>query len=638
MRKFNWISALLFSVALASCSNVSSNKNQPPAPAATLSALQVTPASVSLATHASQQFHATGLFSDGSTQDLTSSVTWLSSDSGVATISTGGMATAVTTGVTNVTAKSGTLQASATLAVNNASVGLTSLALSPVVSTLAVHTTQQLTATGAYTDGSSRDLTSNVTWSSSSTAAATVDVNGLVTGVAAGTTSITATLNGITQSMTVTITAPTITSISVTPEGFTVPIGISQQFVATAVYSDGSSQDLVSGVTWTSSLLSAATIDANGSATTLAAGTTTITATVGSLTDSTTLTVVPAHLTSISVLPATATMAVGTLQQFTATGIFDDGSTQLLPGIQWSSSAANVLSIASTGLATAVNTGTSTVTAASGGISGSATVTVTSATLVSLAIAPLNSSMPIGATRQFTATGTFNDSTTQDLTLSVLWGSSNGSIASIDDKGLVSSSATGQVTISANWGSITQSTLLTVSTVKLVSITVNPANGRVAPHTSAPFTAVGNFSDGSTANLKTVSWKSSKPQFASIRSSGLAHGKKAGTVTISATSSGVTGTATLVIGTGTLVSVIVSPVNPVVSSGNTQQFAAIGSFSDGTTQDITYNSHWSSSAAAIATIANNPSVAGLATTTSPGTTTIGVNSKGTTNSTNLLVH
>jgi len=637
VRKFNWISALLFAVALASCSNVSSNKNQSPAPAATLNTLQVTPASVSLATHASQQFHATGLFSDGSTQDLTSSVTWFSSDSGVATISTGGMATAVTTGVTNVTAKSGTMQASATLAVNNASVGLSSITLSPLVSTLAVHTTQQLTATGAYADGSSRDLTSNVTWSSSSTAAATVDVNGLVTGVAAGTTSITATLNGITQSMTLTITAPTITSISVTPEGFTVPIGISQQFVATAVYSDGSSQDLVSGVTWTSSLLSAATIDANGSATTLAAGTTTITATVGSLTDSTTLTVVPAHLTSISVLPATATMAVGTLQQFTATGIFDDGSTQLLPDIQWSSSASNVLIIASTGLATAVSTGTSTVTAASGGISGSATVTATSATLVSLAIAPLNSSMPIGATRQFTATGTFNDSTTQDMTLSVLWGSSNGSIASIDDKGLVSSSATGQVTISANWGSITQSTLLTVSTVRLVSITVNPANGRVAPHTSAKFTAVGNFSDGSTASLKIVSWKSSKPQFASIRSSGLAHGKKAGTVTISATSSGVTGTATLVIGTGTLVSVIVSPVNPVVSSGSTQQFAAIGSFSDGTTQDITYNSHWSSSAAAIATIANNPSVAGLATTTSPGTTTIGVNSKGTTNSTNLLV-
>jgi uncharacterized protein YjdB len=112
------------------------------------------------------------------------------------------MATAGTTGLTNVTAKSGSMQASATLAVNNASVGLTSITLSPLVSTLAVHTTQQLTATGTYSDGSSRDLTSNVTWSSSSTAAATVDLNGLVSGVAAGTTSITATLKGITQSMT----------------------------------------------------------------------------------------------------------------------------------------------------------------------------------------------------------------------------------------------------------------------------------------------------------------------------------------------------------------------------------------------------------------------------------------------------
>jgi uncharacterized protein YjdB len=636
VRKFNFILALLFSVLLGSCSNVST-KTQGSTPAATLSALQVTPTSVSLAAHASTQFHATGLFSDGSTQDLTSSVTWLSADSNVATVNTGGIATGVSTGATTVTAKSGSAQASATLAVNNAGIGLTSITLSPLVSTLAVHTTQQLTATGAYADGSSRDLTSDVTWSSSSTAAATVDVNGLVTGVAAGTTSITAVLNGVTQSMSLTITAPTITSISITPEGFTVPIGINQQFVATAIYSDGSSQDLVSGVTWTSSLLSAATIDANGSATTLAPGTTTITATVGSLTDSTTLTVVPAHLTSISVLPITATMAVGTLQQFTATGIFDDGSTQLLPTIQWSSSAPNVLTIASTGLATAVSAGTSTVTAASGGVSGTATVTVTNATLVSLVIAPLNSSMPIGATRQFSATGTFDDSTTQDMTISVLWGSSNGSIASIDNKGLVSSSATGQVTISANWGPTTQTTLLTVSTVKLVSITVNPANGRVAPHTSALFTAVGNFSDGSTANLKTVSWKSSKPQFASIRTSGLAHGKKAGTVTISATSSGVTGTATLVVGTGTLVSVIVSPVNPVVSSGSTQQFAAIGTFSDSTTQDITYNSHWSSSAASIATIANNPSVAGLATTTAPGNTTIGVNAKGVTNSTTLLV-
>jgi trimeric autotransporter adhesin len=635
VRKLCGILAWSFSALLAGCNGASSS-NQTPTPPS-LSSIQVTPASVSVAAHGSQQFHATGLFSDGSTKDLTSTATWSSTDSSVASIVAGGMATGVAPGSVTVTAQSGGKQASAALSVNSASTNLTAITLAPLVSTLAVNTTLQLAATGTYSDGSSRDLTSTVSWSSSVASAATVDVNGLVSGVAAGTTSITATLASVTQSLTLTVTVPTITSISITPEGFTEPIGIQQQFVATAVYSDGSSQDLVTGVTWTSSLPSAATIDASGVATTLAAGTTTITATVGSLTDSTTLTVVPAHLTSISIVPATATLAVGIVQPFTATGIFDDGSTQLLPSVEWSSSNSNVLAVLSTGFATAVGTGTTTVTATSGGISGSANVTVTGATLVSLVVMPTNSSMPTGATKQFTASGTFSDGSTQDMTLSVLWASSNSSVASIDGKGLVGSNAAGQVTISASWGSTTQSTSLTVSNVSLVSITVSPSNGRVAPHTSALFTAIGNFSDGSTANLRSVSWKSSKPQFASIRSSGLAHGKKPGTVTISATSSGITGTATLVIGTGTLVSVTISPSNPAVSSGSTQQFAAIGSFSDGTTQDITYNSHWSSSVAGVATIANNPSVAGLATTSATGTTTIGVNAKGVTATTTLLV-
>ena len=56
-----------------------------------------------------------------------------------------------------------------------------------------------------------------------------------------------------------TITAPTIASISVTPDDLTLGIGIGQQYTATAVYSDGSTQDLTSGVTWSSSATSVAT-------------------------------------------------------------------------------------------------------------------------------------------------------------------------------------------------------------------------------------------------------------------------------------------------------------------------------------------------------------------------------------------
>jgi trimeric autotransporter adhesin len=182
---------------------------------------------------------------------------------------------------------------------------------------------------------------------------------------------------------------------------------------------------------------------------------------------------------------------------------------------------------------------------------------------------------------------------------------------------------------------VVQSTSLTVSNVALASISITPANPTISKGTLLKFTATGTYTDGSTATLTNVTWKSSKPQFANIRSSGIVHGKKAGSVTISATAFGVTGTTTFTVGTGTLVSIAVSPLNPSVSTGATQQFIATGTFSDATTQDVTLSSHWSSSNSSVATIANAPVQAGLATTKASGTTTIGANTRGVTASTSL---
>jgi uncharacterized protein YjdB len=595
-------------------------------------------------------FKATGKYSDGSSKDLTSSAQWASSDSSTAAVSAAGIATGMAAGTATISAQSKGITGSATLTVGgsggsgggggggNAGANLTAIAVTPVNPSVPVNTVQQLTATGSYTDGSSADLTSLVTWTSSAVSKANVDASGVVTGVAAGSASITATLNSVSGSTTVTVTAPSITAISVSPDGLTLPLNVTQQFVATASYSDGSSQDLVTGVTWSSSATSVATIDNNGLASLLTAGTVTITAQVGSLTDTATITVVGAHLTSIAISPATPTMAAGTEQQFTATGSFDDGSTQVLPTVQWTSTSSNILAVSSSGLGTAVAAGNSTLSATSGSITGTTSVTVTNATLVSLAIAPANSSMPIGASKQFTATGTFSDSSTQDVTQLVLWKSSNAAAASINAAGLASSFVAGTTTIQAQLGSVAQSTTLTVSIVDLVSIAISPANPTLSKHTSVKFTATGTYSDGSTSVLTAVSWKSSKPQIANLRGSGIVHAKKAGQATITATAFGVKGTTTLTVGTGTLSSIAIAPSNTSISAGATQQFTATGTFSDGTTQDVTINSHWSSSVASAATIANGPPQAGLATTYAAGTTTIGANSGGITASTTLVVN
>jgi uncharacterized protein YjdB len=642
-----WLLVSLF-LFLAACSGKNPTGTRGTGGSGTLASISVTPTSTSVSVSAQVSFKATGIYSDGSSKDLTASAQWASSDSGTASMTPAGIATGMAAGTATISAQSSGMTGSATLTVSasggsgggggDAGKNLTSIAVTPLNPSVPVNTVQQLTASGSYSDGSSADLTSLVTWTSSVVSKANVNATGAVTGVAAGSASITAALNGISGSTTVTVTAPSITAISVSPDGLTLPIDITQQFVATATYSDGSSQDLAGGVTWSSSSTSVATIDNTGLASLLAAGTVTITAKVGSLSDTATVTVVGAHLTSIAITPATPTMAAGTEQQFTATGIFDDGSTQLLPSVQWSATSPNILTVNATGLGVAVAGGNSTLSATSGSITGTTSITVTSATLVSLAIAPLTSSMPVGATKQFTATGTFSDNSTQDVTQLVLWKSSDAAVASISATGLASSFVAGTTTIQAQLGSQTQSTTLTVSVVDLVSIAITPANPTLAKGTSVRFTATGTYSDGSTAVLTAVSWKSSKPQIANVRGTGIVHAKKAGQATITATAFGVKGTTTLTVGTGTLNSITITPANTTVSAHATQQFAATGKFSDGSTQDVTLNSHWSSSVAPVATIANGPPQAALATTYTHGTTTIGANSGGVTASTTLSVN
>jgi len=631
---------LVLTLALTNCGSggAQSNNNPPPPVSLSLSSLQMTPGSASVAPGAILQFTATGKYSDGSSKDLTASAQWKSSDSSVASIAAAGKVTAVGAGTVTVTATSGQMQATAIVQVTSAATNLASIAVSPAGSSLPVNTSLQFTATGTYKDGSSRDLTALVNWASFATATATINAGGLATGVAAGSTTITASLGTIIGSTSLTITAPTISSIVVTPDGLTLGIGIGEQYTATAIYSDGSTQDLVSGVTWTSSAPGVASINSSGLATTVGAGSATITAKVGSLTDTTQLTVVAANLVSISVTPTPSSIAVGTAQQFSAVGSFNDGSTQLLTSVTWSSSSSSVATINSSGLATAVGTGTATITATSGSVTGTAALTVTGASVTAITVTPANSNMPVGTTKQFTATASFSDGSSQDVTASVLWGSSNPAAAAINNQGLVSSVAAGSTTINAVLDSVTGSTNLTVTTVKLVGIAILPSNPRIEARTFVKFTAVGTFSDGSTGgNLAGVSWKSSTPKVASMRGSGTAFGKRTGSVTITASASGLKGTTTLTVSNGTLVSLAITPANSIASNGSKQQFTATGTFSDSTTQDITLNVHWSSSSASVATIANAPSTAGLATAAGVGSTTIGANSGGITNSTSLTV-
>jgi uncharacterized protein YjdB len=264
---------------------------------------------------------------------------------------------------------------------NNSGAVLTSIAVTPATPSIAIGAPKQFTATGTYADGTSADITTSVIWSSGTTGSATVNASGIATGVAAGTSVITATSGDKTATATLTVTTATLASIAVTATNPSIATAATKQFTATATYSDDTSEDITRFVTWTSGTPGVATIDANGLATGLAAGTSVITATSGSKTANTTLTVTSATLASIAVTPALPSIAPAATKQFTATATYSDNtSADITTQVIWSSGTTGVATINASGLATGVVAGTSVITATSGVKTGNTTLTVAAAT------------------------------------------------------------------------------------------------------------------------------------------------------------------------------------------------------------------------------------------------------------------
>ncbi len=172
-------------------------------------------------------------------------------------------------------------------------------------------------------------------------------------------------------------------SITLSPSSSTIPDGLWQQFTVTGNYSDGHTQNVTGAATWTSSNSGVAAIGSStGVARAVALGTTTIVASYGGFTESATLTVTPAVLASIAVNPSLSSIAVGTTEQFTATGLMTDNTTTILTtSASWSSSPSEVAVVSnetgSQGLVTSDASGTALITARLGTVSGTATLVVT---------------------------------------------------------------------------------------------------------------------------------------------------------------------------------------------------------------------------------------------------------------------
>jgi hypothetical protein len=540
-----------------------------PAPTAIL----VEPDSVQVPRGLTQQFTATAVFEDGSQVDVTSAVSWMSSNQNVATVDASGLATSLIEGITSISAvHSSGKTASATMVVEAARVGR--ITVTPVSTQIGRGELQAYRAQATYTDGTTRDLTNAAVWSSSDTTVAAPHPTQRATFVGgnAGTATISATdplfgasSNDTGDSAVLEVLLPFVESIAVLPMAETLALGRDVQLAAVAVYSDNTSADVTNSVIWSSTAPAVAAVDSLGFVTSLSVGTAVISATdpaTGLSSDdasfSSVITVAPAALESIEVTPSARAMVIGSVQQFTATGSYSDGTTEnISSSVVWAPSS-SALTVNNNGVATAVSVGTVTLVArdTESGVSSadsnqSATVTISDATLLSLAITPTSTTVPAGAEVRFTAVGTFDNGADVDMTALVTWNSSIPAVAEVNNtgalRGLAIGRSAGATTISAvepssgvtsngSGGSAT----LNVTATQLVSIEVLPRPSVVDRNRTRQFTAIGHFNGGGAYPItNTVTWASSNSALATISNAvatrGLATGVAVGVLTISAT-------------------------------------------------------------------------------------------------------
>ncbi|EKF9515321.1 Ig-like domain-containing protein [Vibrio cholerae] len=433
-----------------------------------------------------------------------------------------------------------------TVTVNVSAAVITAIQVTPSPVNIAKGQTEPLVATATYSDGTSAQVTNSVAWTPVDTNTATVAPSGLLSGVDVGTTTVTAMKDGITSNtVTVNVSAAVITAIQVTPSPMNVAKGQTEQLVAIATYSDGTSAQVSNSVAWTSVDTNTATVAPSGLLSGVDVGRTTVTAMKdGIISNTVTVNVSAAVITAIQVTPSPMNVAKGQTEQLVAIATYSDGtSAQVSNSVAWRSVDTNTATVAPSGLLSGVEVGTTTVTAMKDGItSNTVSVNVSAAVITAIKVTPSPMNVAKGQTEQLVATATYSDGTSAQVTNSVAWRSVDTNTATVAPSGLLSGVEVGTTTVTAMKDGITSNTVsVNVSAAVITAIQVTTPSVDVAKGLDQPLVAIATYSDGTSAQVtNSAGWISVDNHTATVTSSGILSGVEVGTTTVTAMKDGIT--------------------------------------------------------------------------------------------------
>ena len=198
------------------------------------------------------------------------------------------------------------------------------------------------------------------------------------------------------------VVVPVATTVQVSPSSATlIALGTTTQFAAVVLDQNGQTM-ATEPIIWAVGAPSVASVDANGLATAIGVGVTTVTATAGSVSQTAALSV-EQRVASVAVTPTAETVEEGETVQLVATAMDANNRPVASPMFSWTSSRPTVATVGPTGLVQARSGGTSIISATSGGVTASATVTVEESGITSLTVTPASSTLQVGDTVRLSA-------------------------------------------------------------------------------------------------------------------------------------------------------------------------------------------------------------------------------------------
>lgn len=274
---------------------------------AKLVSIVITPATASVVQGMKYQFTAAGIYSDNSQQDITNLVSWQTSDTRLASITSSGLAKGEQQGSVNVIANYQGKQAKAKLDISAPVV--TRLVIMPNTAELPVGTSVDYEAI-AYDSTGKKYLVSNAAdWRMVDQAIAHVDNTatngGFVTSLAVGTSQIEINFAGLTQTAVVVVTPAIMSSLTISPADTTIIDGKNQAYTATAHFTNSTSLDVTNESSWQITNPDVATLSTNVSSLVIskAPGVTNIQATYLGITAQTSLTVQEKVIDNVQIIP-----------------------------------------------------------------------------------------------------------------------------------------------------------------------------------------------------------------------------------------------------------------------------------------------------------------------------------------------